>query len=65
MRERGFDMSDVINCFEVGKINAQPKWDKDRKRWKYVVDGVDKEDEKLSIVFAFEGDTLILITGFR
>jgi hypothetical protein len=66
MAQRGFDMDDVINCFDVGKINCSPQFDRDRARWKYVVDGRDLEGGNLSIVFTFEGDdSLVLITGTK
>lgn len=65
MKERRFDMQDIIHCFETGRINKSPEWNKNFQCWEYVVDGKDLEGDNLSIVFAFEEDDLILITGKR
>lgn len=66
MRERNFEMDDIINVFNVGKISKQPEWNADYRQWEYVVDGVDIEDEKLSVVFAFtDDDELVIKTGKR
>ena len=65
MTELDFQIRDVTYCFQVGKIYTKPVWDSHHKAWKYVVEGKDIEGRKLSIVFAFDEDAIVLITGVR
>ncbi|MEO0248493.1 MAG: DUF4258 domain-containing protein [candidate division WOR-3 bacterium] len=65
MKEREFGLRDISRAFDVGRINRAPEWDAKRKKWKYTVDGTDVEGDSLSIVFAFDDGTLVIITGYR
>ena len=65
MQEREFVSEDITQSFDVGKINKAPEWDPDHQQWKYTVDGSDVEGTPLSVVFSFDDDTLVLITGYR
>jgi hypothetical protein len=64
MRQRHFDIQDVMHVLEHGSINRAPEWNETYHEWNYDVEGADIEGEPLTIRVAIAEDTLTLITGF-
>jgi hypothetical protein len=64
MRQRNFDIQDVMHVPEHGRVRRSPEWDASHHEWNYDVEGTDIEGEPLTIRVAIAEDTLTLITGF-
>lgn len=66
MKERNFDMNDVISVKDTGIIEKDPERDIKTGEWKYNIRGEDTEGQPLEIVFSILGDRKVkLITGWR
>jgi hypothetical protein len=66
MEEKHFDMHDVINIIENGKILKPPEWNEEFGQFRYVVKGKDVEGVELNIVITIstKEEILTIITGF-
>jgi hypothetical protein len=64
MRQRHFDIQDVLHVLEHGSIIRPPEWNETYREWNYDIEGTDIEGEALTIRVAIAEDTLTLITGF-
>jgi hypothetical protein len=64
MRQRHFDIQDVMHVLEHGSIHRPPEWNETHHEWNYNIEGTDIEGEALTIRVAISEDILTLITGF-
>jgi len=66
MREKNFNMQDVINVIENGEIPKQPEWNEEFSQFRYVVKGKDVEGVELNLVItiSIKEEMLTIITGF-
>jgi hypothetical protein len=63
MRDRNFDMNDVIKVLE-NHDRVKPVWNENAKCWNYDFRGKDFEGEALTIRVAPDDGAVILVTGF-
>lgn len=66
MPKRNVTMDDVINVLQTGEVIRKPQWDDENGCWRYVVEGVDLDEDKLRAVTVFfdENLTLYIVTVF-
>jgi hypothetical protein len=64
MPKRRVSMNDILSVLQTGEIIREPRWDEDNGNWRYVVEGVDLDDEELRAVTVFfdENLTLYIVT---
>jgi hypothetical protein len=66
MRKRGVTIDDILSVLQTGEIIREPQWDEDNGCWKYIVEGVDLDEDELRAVTVFfdENLTLYIVTVF-
>jgi hypothetical protein len=64
MRQRHFNIQDVLHVLEHGSITRPPEWNETYREWNYDIEGTDIGGEALTVRVAIAEDTLTLITGF-
>lgn len=61
MPKRNVTTPDIINVLQTGEIVRKPEWSDEHGDWKYIVEGVDLDDDELTAVTVFFDDNLILL----
>lgn len=66
MKERHFDIQDVLHIIETGSILKRPEWNEDFEEYNYFIGGQDLTGHQLTIKVAIsaKADLLALITGY-
>lgn len=66
MKERHFDMQDVLQVIETGSIVKRPEWNEDFGEYNYFIGGQDLNGHQLTLKVAIsaDADVLTLITGY-
>lgn len=66
MPKRQVSSLDIENVLRTGEVIREPEWSEDHGNWKYVVEGVDLDDDELSAVTVFfdEDLTLLIVTVY-
>lgn len=66
MPKRHVSLLDIINVLRTGEIVRDPEWSEEHGDWKYVVEGVDLDDDELRAVTVFFDDelTLLIVTVY-
>ena len=63
MPKRNIDETDILNVLETGEIRREPEWSEEYQNWKYRVDGLDLDDDELTVITVILDDILV-ITAF-
>lgn len=65
MKERYFDMQDVLNCISTGRILKEPEQHEVSGHWIYQVEGqtVDGDNLRIPVDIDKENNRLIIVTG--
>jgi hypothetical protein len=63
LRKRGITLKDARRICQNGKLkNAE--WNKEREKWRYVMEGTDYQDETTEVVITFDERAATVITAF-
>jgi hypothetical protein len=60
MPKRHVTMNDIVSVLQTGEIIREPQWDEENDCWRYVVEGVDLDDDELRAVTVFIDKNLML-----
>src|SRR5258708_4134200 len=60
MRKRRVTLDDILSVLQTGEIIREPQWDEDNGSWRYIVEGVDLDEDELRAVTVFFDENLIL-----
>ncbi len=60
MPKRHVTMDDIVSVLQTGEIIREPEWDQENDCWRYVVEGVDLDDDELRAVTVFIDKNLML-----
>lgn len=53
MPKRNVSLPDILSVLQSGEIIHEPEWDNENGDWKYLVEGVDLDDDELKAVTVF------------
>lgn len=67
MKERNFDMQDIVNCLNTGAILKEPELHLKTGKWIYTIEGKTIEGRliKMPVQIDKEKNQLIVITGIK
>jgi hypothetical protein len=65
MKERDFDMQDVLYCLNTGRIIREPEKHEKTEKWIYTVEGTTVEGKKMKVPVNIdkENNRLTILTG--
>jgi hypothetical protein len=58
-------MSDVLTVCRAGAISREPEIDIRTGQWKYTIDGITADRDRVAVVFTFRSERAVFITVFK